>query len=48
MRVNEWGEAVQIPVQEGATYTVLFQQMQPNVFQGNRCGNTLTLWRMPA
>ncbi len=48
VRANEWGDAVQISVQEGATYTLLFQQMQPNVFQGNRCGNTLSLWRMPA
>lgn len=48
VRANEWGEAVQIPVQQGATYTLLFQQTQENVFLGNRCGNTLTLWRMPA
>ncbi len=48
VRVNEWGEAVQIPVLQGATYTLLFQQTQANLFQGSRCGNTLTLWRMPA
>lgn len=48
VRTNEWGEAVQIPVQQGATYTLLFQQTQANVFQGSRCGNTLSLWRMPA
>ena len=44
----QWGEATYIPVKEGASYTVRFQQTQANVFQGNRCGNTMTLWRMPA
>ncbi len=48
VRTNEWGDAVQIPVEAGARYTVLFQQTRPEVFQGNRCSNSLSLWRMPA
>lgn len=48
VQVSGWDNAVQIAIEQGTTYTVLFQQTEPNVFQGNRCGNTMTLWRLPA
>jgi hypothetical protein len=38
-----------IEVVEGRTYTITLRLTNPSgIFNGNRCGNRLTLWRIPA